>query len=158
MNNSVIKTGIYPFFGIFNDTCKVTNNYGDPDIANVCYVKLADKIYQFTENPEDGYRSHCEDNIECNRVLNSYRFSLSTTPLLVRAELVDKFTPTKSENDLVYDNFKGLLLRNPINNRIVGGFGTDNIDDYYPGYVARLDMDEIQKCPPASKMSEVLYG
>lgn len=98
---------------------KVLNNFGDEEDSEYVTFVLDDVAFTAIEDPEDGYRSCCEDLImnPCGTVHNTFN------PIKVVCKMRDN--SDYEENDVleVYDAKTSKLIL---------AIGTMNTDDYYP--------------------------
>jgi len=94
--------------------------------ANTMAFEMDDKVYLVREDPDDGYRSSMKDIEEVDiKVVNQF------PPCKVKGRR-RKNSEYGEKNDVIdfYDVVTGL---------VVLAIGTENIDDYYPSYVAYFD-------------------
>lgn len=126
------------FGGIFDSSYEVKTWRDETETANIVYVLLNGKVFEFKEDPDDGYRSHCLTEEDVERPLNA-KFTLEHAPIKLFARSIE----LKGSN---YDHFDGIkLFKTPESEKHVAAFGTDNIDDYYPSYIAYIDVKELNK-------------
>ena len=94
--------------------------------ANNMAFEMDGKVYLVREDPDDGYRSSMKDIEEVDiKVVNQF------PPCKVKGRR-RKNSEYGEKNDVIdfYDVVTGL---------VVLAIGTENIDDYYPSYVAYFD-------------------
>ena len=94
--------------------------------ANTMAFEMDGKVYLVREDPDDGYRSSMKDIEEVDiKVVNQF------PPCKVEGRR-RKNSEYGEKNDVIdfYDIVTGL---------VVLAIGTENIDDYYPSYVAYFD-------------------
>jgi len=94
--------------------------------ANTMAFEMDGKVYLVREDPDDGYRSSMKDIEEVDiKVVNQF------PPCKVKGRR-RKNSEYGEKNDVIdfYDVVTGL---------VVLAIGTENIDDYYPSYVAYFD-------------------
>jgi|ERR1051325_1448921 hypothetical protein len=99
---------------------EVSDGWGGTDNVNVFLVRLGDKTYKFSEDPDDGYRSYL------------------STVFVVDTEVSYKFPPQKvyaamkprDESD--YYDHEILQFFDAENHELVLEVGTDDVEDYYP--------------------------
>jgi len=94
--------------------------------ANTMAFEMDGKVYLVREDPDDGYRSSMKDIEEVDiKVINQF------PPCKVKGRR-RKNSEYGEKNDVIdfYDVVTGL---------VVLAIGTENIDDYYPSYVAYFD-------------------
>ena len=94
--------------------------------ANNMAFEMDGKVYLVREDPSDGYRSSMKDIEEVDiKVVNQF------PPCKVKGRR-RKNSEYGEKNDVIdfYDVVTGL---------VVLAIGTENIDDYYPSYVAYFD-------------------
>jgi hypothetical protein len=106
-------SGFYKLSGVSRES----DNDGE-----TIWFRLNNRTYVATEDPEDGYRS-CLGSIEIVNVLPKFTF----LPIEVKCVYVSS---TDREVVEVYD---------VKTNKMILEVGTHNIDDYYPGFVASWD-------------------
>jgi len=102
--------------------------YGSMEDCNVINFVLDGKTYTAIEDPSDGYRSSMEKIfISDDKVINNFK------PIAVVA--IEK-PCTYCENDVVqfFDCKTGKLVLE---------VGTENVDDYYPSFVANFNPENM---------------
>ena len=116
--------GIHVLTGVDFAVEKATEEYYED--ANTMAFEMDDKVYLVREDPDDGYRSSMKDIEEVDiKVVNQF------PPCKVKGRR-RKNSEYGEKNDVIdfYDVVTGL---------VVLAIGTENIDDYYPSYVAYFD-------------------
>lgn len=143
MKEPLIKDGYYKLYGIYNAMIDHEDKYGvygsdeHKTKVNATYIKLDDKCYIFKEDPDDGYRSHCD--IEIVNPPSDAVFNLAHHPVLVYVKYGQFLNEEESYKDL-----KGLrLYTDETLNMCLGSFGTENFNDYYPCFHCYLDIPAI---------------
>lgn len=96
--------------------------------SNGVWFNLGEKYYIAFEDPDDGYRSMCEDLIVTN--INPDISSL------VRVNQSVTVTHRASSNTGC-DTDDVIEIRNTATGHLILEVGTEDIDDYYPGFVCR---------------------
>lgn len=145
-----LKSGVYKFKGIIEDTYKF-KEYDESEIdANITYIKLNDEVYSLTEDPDDGYRSYgnlkLEENFKHNRKFN-----------LENAE-IDVYLEHKKDvhGDYKNDAFDGIILYSLDNKKTLAEFGTNVSDSYYPSCVCNCNIKEINTYIFNSQLQDIL--
>lgn len=129
------------FSGVYESTYQHSAGWNDStETANVVYVMLDGHIFEFKEDPLDGYRSSA--NVEYDVVRPDgaeFNFEHAPQRLFARAGNIVR------GKDWYRKEFQGLLLyKSEHDDAIaVAEFGTDNVDDYYPIYTAFIDIKAI---------------
>ena len=115
--------GTHILTGVETDYVQVPASFGqETQRANAIKFILDGITYTVIEDPDDGYRSSMNDAI------------------LVDGEVRNVFEPIevscRKKADEGSEMFDVLEMVNPSVSRVVVEFGTENIDDYYPSFVA----------------------
>lgn len=99
--------------------------------ATRCLVSLDGKVFGFTEDEDDGYRSSAiEEGIV--KAPKGTKFSLSFNPIPLFAQVSDN------------GDFSGITLYQDETCKVaLAAFGTNQYDDYYPCYTAWVDVERI---------------
>jgi hypothetical protein len=117
--------GEHDLDAVDESTEQVKKWYGDTfEDANCIRFRLDGKVYTAIEDPSDGYRSSMEKLF----VSEDHQMRNVFAPVRVLARLCDK-GEYGSHADL-------LQLLDVKNGKVILEVGTDNDDDYYPGFVA----------------------
>lgn len=125
--------GEHDLSGVDHDTVSVPQSWRDADSANCIRFVLDGVTYVATEDPEDGYRS-CLGSLIIDkdaRVTNRY------PPVRV---LVRKAAKSSDGWGGEPDYLEFIRISDGV---VVLEVGTDNIDDYYPGFVGRFYPDRM---------------
>lgn len=95
-------------------------------------LKLDGSVFEAVEDPDDGYRSSL-DYVEPRSAEGKVFFGqpVDTVRLEEGPALND------GDRDAPYGQFHGWVLRSVKDGHVWLWFGTDNYDDYYPGFVFR---------------------
>lgn len=106
------------------------------------YLKLNDEIWAFEYNPEDGYRSSCDEYQISNKDirLKNVTFNFEDYPIEVYLE---NWTCANGAG-----SFRGIKLydsNDPSERKEIGVFGTSNIDDWYPSCCMNIDIPRINE-------------
>lgn len=107
--------GLHEFSGIDITTIKDDDEYGSYEDINVILFIIDGVTYLAKEDPEDGYRSCCED-IEPSELSVKYKFS----PIKVFCK------QSEDEDDNIFE------IIDCITAKPILKVGTDYSDDYYP--------------------------
>ena len=128
--------GIHLMTGIETGTIKINGWWYKSNNCNYVKFRLDNVTYMAVEDPEDGYRSCCNEleivDEECKTKLPA---------ILVECKMREDSNVTgwrKEKNDILefYDAVKKQMLM---------AVGTGNIDDYYPYFVFAY-MPELLSC------------
>jgi hypothetical protein len=76
--------------------------------------------YKAVEDPDDGYRSRCDELIVCDEKISN---------IFVPHKVICKMAPDDSDG---YDNKDVLIMYDAVTKALVLEIGTGNTDDYYP--------------------------
>lgn len=96
--------------------------------CSVCRFELDGSVYCAIEDPSDGYRSSMRELQVCGEIANRI------PPHKVFCRYLDQQT-----DELGSEECDILQIIDYQTGKVVLEVGTDNIDDYYPGYVARFN-------------------
>ena len=110
--------GLHELSGVDTTTEEVKqwdNHYED---ANVVRFVLDGKTYKAIEDPDDGYRSHCNELEVCDEVVSN-----NFPPQKVMGKMKDNST---------YEVNDTIQFIDVVTGKVVLEVGTDNTDDYYP--------------------------
>lgn len=128
------------FGGVFDSTYEFKNWREESETANVMYVLLNGLVYEFKEDPSDGYRSHCDDAGPVERPKGA-KFSLEHAPI----KLFARYGTLVSRDKYSSREFEGLrLFKSKNDEKCVAEFGTDNADDYYPSYTTYVNVAALK--------------
>lgn len=96
---------------------KIEHDFG-AETCNVVLFTLDGVTYKLVENPDDGYRSYCDDIVTSE---SQPRFSFPPVKVLC----------SMMEND-DYENNNCIVIRDAENGKTILEAGTKNYDDWYP--------------------------
>lgn len=147
------------FRGIYQTQEEAKDRYtNEGDLYDTVYVAINNQYYRFIENPDDGYRSYCEvSKVKKSDLPDGCRFNFQNQPVIVYMS-EDTDHNNKDYNKAVAA-FRGICIFSPVDKEVVGIFGTDNSDDYYPVCKMWMDIPKINKdCIPYTKEAKVLFG
>lgn len=114
------------------DSEKVKELYGDEyEDASVCRFRLDGVVYVTIEDPSDGYRSSMRDLVVAN--------DSNMKNVFPAVDVIGKHR-TGGEYGRVDDV---LELVDALTGKVVLEVGTDNVDDYYPGFVASFHPENM---------------
>lgn len=102
--------------------------------CEVMRFRLDGKVYTAVSDPGDGYRSSMD------------RLSVTDDP--IRNSFAPVRVLARKKDDDQYQKNDVLQLINISNGKIVMEVGTDNIDDYYPGFISFFDPAAIGLVQP----------
>lgn len=133
-------------------------SHKEGDIYDTVYVAINNEYYRFMENPDDGYRSYCEiTKVRKEQLPDGCKFNFQDDPIIVYMSK-DEDHDHEDYNKAV-GAFSGICIFSPIDKEVVGIFGTDSSDDYYPVCKMWMDIPKINKdCIPYTKSAAVLFG
>lgn len=117
------------------DFCEeqVKNYYGDGfDNCSVIRFRLDGNVYIASEDPDDGYRSSMRD-----LVVGYFEMKNIFPPIKVVG-----VHRKKGDRREVDDILELIVLET---GKVVIEVGTENLDDYYPSFVANFDPTAMQK-------------
>jgi hypothetical protein len=130
--------------GEYSELCGRKIFKGVAEANDHMYIKLDDNVYDFYNDPDDGYRSYgCMQGIANPDDYKDLMFNLEHTPLEVDVEEIDE-----SRRDTVFGEcFKGIQIYGSegLESRTgepICRVGTDYSDDYYPCSVSQFDSKE----------------
>jgi len=114
--------------GVDFETIQLPEDAWEPEAQGINFV-LDGKTYTAIEDPEDGYRS-CMEKIFVSdkKIKNTF-------------EAVEVVGSMKPEGD--YEVNETIQFIDTKNGKLVLEVGTDNIDDYYPYFVANFTPENI---------------
>lgn len=154
------------FEGVYETRGKQTREYDwqdDDQLADVsiCFVKIDGKVYRFEEDPSDGYRSYCRETIIDYTPPGHFNFQ--DFPVLVCMQEVrgtDVGNPDDNYGPYDMRNFNGIIIYSPRDKTtVLGCFGTDNSDDYYPSCRMYMDIVAINEhCIPNTEAGKLIYA
>lgn len=99
------------------------NIFGEKEDVNAIAFQLDGKTYLAAEDPNDGYRSYCEDIVVYN---TPSKFRIPDVPVVCSMMEPEVYSDVFSfENDV-------LVIRDAVNGKKVLCVGTMHVDDYYP--------------------------
>lgn len=105
------------------------NEWCDGEISQVCLFELDGIVYKAKEDPNDGYRSSCEEiEIVNTKIKNKFK---AQKVYCVHVERGD------------YHSSDLLAIHDVVTNKVVLTVGTDNSDDYYPSFVANFQPENM---------------
>ena len=112
-------TGLHVLTGVDKDSTEV-KQWDGFELAQCIRFVLDGICYVATEDPNDGYRSTMEE------------IAVSSVPIKTQFPPVNVFGVMKDGNN------ETIMFLNTSTGKKVLEVGTDNIDDYYPWYVAEF--------------------
>ncbi len=111
-------------------TIEKVKQYGETyEDAEAIRFVLDGITYKAIENPDDGYRSYCNELEVCNEIVSN-----TFAPHKVMA---------KMKEDGSYQKNDTLQLIDVITGKVVLEVGTDNTDDYYPYCVMQWNPENL---------------
>ncbi len=120
MSNSSLEIlcGSHVLSGVELKNENVKNEFGETETVNVCLFTLDGITYRLVEDPDDGYRSYCND-LAISDVPPRYTFP----GVQVACHMMEKTN---------YETNDCIVMRDVKNGKIVLEAGTCNTNDYYP--------------------------
>lgn len=108
--------------GVEYGTERYKDCFNDEDDRQYVIFKLDDVEYLASEDPDDGYRSVCNElEIVINKIKNIF-------------QPIEVFCKMRKDNDNDYGGNDVLEIYDVINNKLILAIGTMNTDDYYPWF------------------------
>ena len=119
--------GKHKLLGIEQMTVQRPSLWNDDELEdrNGVAFRMDGVTYLAVENPEDGYRSHCE-NLE--EIPNIPRYRIPDIAVVCSMKPNDT-------NGFGSGNHNILVVTDEITGKVVMEIGTENYDDYYPCYI-----------------------
>lgn len=106
------------------------------------YIKLDDKVYNFYNDPDDGYRSYGVMKGEAKpEHYANLTFNLEHTPIEVDVEEVQSNDKTFFDGIQIY----GSQALNSRTGEPICELGTDYSEDYYPCSISSFDAEEATR-------------
>ena len=112
------------FYGI--DFSQEDANYGT---INTVLLGLGNQVYKISDDPDDGYRSFMDEDIE---VLQNYTIQNTFPPMKVTIQWVKE-----------KDSFTGIHILDAFSRQPVLILGTDHSDNYYPYAVSEYTPENL---------------
>lgn len=150
----LIPEGWVEFGGVYEDRIMyAAYEFSEPELCNCHFVKINGKVFQFTEDPSDGYRSHTNVTVS-DKEIPDYKFNLSK-PIRVFLSKPDT-SEFKKDDDWATKQWSGIVLSSSSNAEdYFAYFGTDNIDDYYPSIDIFFDAVKLTKAIFSHELEEI---
>lgn len=126
--------GPYLLDAVDFDKMKNEQDYypGNQEMINVMYIRLNFRVYAIIEDPNDGYRSSMKEVLIVDRVMKNV-----FPAVVVDVKRLNEYK--RWEDDSFPEAMHIIQLVEKRSGKVVVEFGTGNVDDYYPYYVAKFD-------------------
>jgi len=135
---NIIKDGNYKFRGMYSADMPSNDGYREQESVKHVYIKLDNAVILFEENPDDGYRSYCNESLVTD-VPSEVKFNLEEYPVPCYVKNLDVWG-----DDFGSGRFRGIGIYTDETCRVeLAKFGTGNSDDYYPCCVQWINIPAI---------------
>ncbi len=103
--------------------------YGEEITSDAVWFRLDNVTYLAAEDPDDGYRSMCEEIVIVDEIP---RFKIPDVPVFCEMKPNGRF----EDNEI-------LVIRDANNGKVVLEIGTDYLDIYYPAFVCEYHPENL---------------